>query len=145
MAADTDLPISGKDVRMELLVSGVPQAVADQVTSFTERRRVTQIDTKPIGTSVVYIDQEPDGWEGDIEYAESTPALETFIDAVEAAQRARLPFSIQITRTKHYRDARSKTHMYPDVKVNFESSTRRGQAGQIRMPWVSGVARIPLN
>ena len=144
MAADIDLPISGKDVRMELLSLGVPVNVVDQVTNFTYRRKVTRIETKTIGTPVVYIDQEPDGWEGDMEFAESTPALEIFIDAVDNAQRLRLPFSIQITHTKFYRDGRSKSFLYPDVKVDFESTSRRGQAGQIRMGWVSGVARISL-
>lgn len=144
MAADIDLPLSGKDVRMELLSLGVPLKVVTQVTNFTYRRRVTRIETKPIGTSVVYIDQEPDGWEGDIEFAEATPALESFIDAVDNAQRLRLPFAIQITDTKFYRDGRSKSFLYPDVKVEFESTNRRGQAGQIRIPWVMGVPRIAL-
>lgn len=142
MASDTQLPITGKDVRAELLVAGVPTKVADQVTNFSARRRTTRVETKPIGTSDVYIDQEPDGWEGELELAENRPGSEDFIDAVDAAQRNRLPMAIQIVSTKFYRDGSSKTHIYPDIKVDFESTSRRGQAGTIRYSWVMGVARL---
>jgi len=144
MAADTQLPITGKDVRMELLVAGVPVSIQDQVTTFTKRRVTTKIETKVIGSSTKYIDQEPDGWEGEIEIAENRGGAETFIDAVDAAQRVRLPNSIQITETKFYRDGSSRSFQYPDVKVDFESTSRRGQTVQTRLSWMSGVARIPL-
>jgi len=142
MATDTQLPITGKDVRAELLVGGVPIKVADQVVNFTARRRTTRVETKPIGTSTVYVDQEPDGWEGELELAENRPGSEEFIDAVDAAQRARLPLAIQIVSTKNYRDGSSVTHIYPDVKVDFENTNRRGQSSQIRYSWVMGVPRI---
>lgn len=144
MAADTQLPITGKDVRAELLVAGVPILIADQCTMFTARRRVAEIETKVIGTSDVLIDQEPEGWEGDIEIAENRQGSDDFIDAVDAAQRARLPLSIQIVSTKNYRNGSSKTHIYPDIKVGYENTSRRGQAGQTRFSWKMGVARIGL-
>lgn len=144
MASDTQLPITGKDVRAEILVAGVPIKVADQVTMFTARRKTTKVETKPMGTSTVYIDQEPEGWEGDIEIAENRAGSEDFIDAIDAAQRARLPMAVQIVSTKFYRDGSSKTHIYPDIKVDYENTNRRGQASQTRFAWVMGVARISV-
>lgn len=144
MAADTQIPVTGKDTRAELLVAGVPVAVADQIVNFSAKRRVSRIETKVIGSSDVYIDQEPEGWEGDMELAVNRPGADTFIDAVDAAQRLRVPMSIQIVVTTYYRDGSSKTHVYPDVKVDFDSTARRGSANSVRIPWVCGVARLSI-
>lgn len=142
--ADQDLPVSGKDTRLQLLENGVPVAVTNQITNFNASRKVSQIETKPIGTSTVLIDQEPEGWEGTIELNPSTPSTSDLIDRIDAAQRARIPYSLQLVNTTNYRNGTSTSHMYPDVKVQYEESTQRGQANKIRVPWVTGLARIVL-
>ena len=130
MAADQNLPITGKDVSVEVTVGGIPVFVIDQVVMFTARRVTSRIDTKVIGVSGIKIDQEPEGGEGDFELAVNSGGSDDFIDAVDAAQRQRLPLSIQIVSTKKFRTGVARTHLYPCLKVDYEETTRRGQAVQ---------------
>lgn len=142
--SDQDLPTSGKDTRIQLMINGIPTVVVNQITNFSASRRVTEIETKPIGTSTVLIDQEPEGWDGTLELAQSTAAIDELIDAVDAAQRARIPNSIQIVDITNFRNGTSSAHMYPDIKIQYEKTVRRGQATAVRIPWKTGLARIPL-
>lgn len=142
--ADQDLPISGKDTRLQFLVKGVPQAVTNQITSFTASRTVSEIMTKTIGSSTVFIDQEPEGWEGTFEVAAATVAIDDVMDAVDAAQRARLPNSLQLVDVTNYRNGTSNSWIYPDIKINYERTVRRTQATVIRITWKTGLARISL-
>lgn len=142
MPADTQIPISGKDVRMELLQNGVPQAFTAQVVNFTETVRYSEIETKPIGTSDTYIDQDADGWEGEIELAQNSAQVELFIDLYDFNVRNRIPQNVTITRTKFFRDGTSNLKTYSFVRLNYSSTARRGSAGAVRMSWKSGVARV---
>ncbi len=142
MPADTLIPISGKDVRMELLQNGVPQAFTAQVVNFTETVRYSEIETKPIGTSDTYIDQDADGWEGEIELAQNSAQVELFIDLYDFNVRNRIPQNVTITRTKFFRDGTSNLKTYSFIRLTYTSTSRRGSAGAIRMAWKSGVARV---
>jgi hypothetical protein len=143
--ADENLPLTGKDVFLDITLAGVPQGLGVQATSFVERARFEEIETRKLGTSEIDIDQVHVGWEGTIEFAQSGRGLEILIDAYIAARRGRLPVLLTITRTKNFRDGTSIPHTYPDVKITgFESASRRGQAGTVSMPWKSGLDRIAL-
>ena len=142
MPADIDIPISGKDVQMELLQNGAPQKFLGQVVNFTETVRLSEIETKPIGSSDVYIDQEFDGWEGEIELAQNSKQVEELIDLYVFNVRNRIPQNVTITRTKFFRDGTSNLRTYSFIRLNYSSTSRRGSAGAIRMSWKSGVTRV---
>ena len=141
--ADENLAITGKDVRVELLLDGFPQGVTDQVTRFTERPRYQTVESRKLGTTNVDIDTIPDGWEGEIEFDQNSATLEGFVDAYNLARRNRVPVLILITRTKYFRDGTSVTHVYQDVKITgLGSEAGRGSNVQKRLSWVSGLDRI---
>lgn len=142
MPADTLIPISGKDVRVELLLNGAPQNFTPQVVNFTEGPRYSEIETKPIGSSDVYIDQEADGWEGEIELAQNSAQVELFIDLYDFNVRNRIPQNVTITRSKFFRDGSSNLKTYSFVRLTPTSTSRRGSAGAVRFSWKSGVTRV---
>lgn len=141
--ADQNQPATGKDVRVELLLYGVPQNVVDQVVRFTERPRYQTVESRKLGTTDVDIDTIPDGWEGEIEFHQNSPTLDEFIDAYNLARKNRVPVVILITRTKYFRDGTAITHVYQDVKISgLPTESSRGQALSMRMTWMSGKDRI---
>lgn len=140
--ADENLAITGKDVKIELLLDGIPQQIVDEVVRFSSRARYQTVEVRHLGTCDVDIDKEPDGWEGELEVSRKTSQLDDFIDAYNLARRNRVPVLINIVETKYYRDATSSTHVYPDCKVEFSTEMSRGQATASRIPWVCGRDRI---
>ncbi len=140
--SDQDLPIEGKDVAVQQLLDGVPQKVIDKVVNFSVTAKYDTIDTKPIGTNEVLIDKQPIGWEGELEVAVSTGQLEDFITAYNVSKRNRIPVVVNIVEVLRYRDSTSRTWVYPGVQVEFSRQTRRGSAGTVRLPWVTGKERF---
>lgn len=141
--ADEDLPISGKDVRIELFYDGAVQGLVNHVQSFTEEPIYSEITSKPIGSSVEYVDQEHDGWQGEIELLEASPQVQEFLDAYNFCVRNRIPQQVFVHRTTHYRDGRSNSRTYVNVKIAGASrQVRRGQHTTIRLRWRTGEDRV---
>ena len=141
---DQTLPASGKDTQITLSIDGALVNVIDQVTSFSARAVYDDVEHKPLGTSEVYIDKEPTGWEGDLELAASRRTVDEFMDQVHAAARARVPTVVSIRETTHYRNGTSKTYVYPNVKIGIESRSRRSEARSITLSWRTGIDRYAL-
>lgn len=141
---DANLAITGKDVSLELIVDLVPMKIIDKVTRFNAKARIEKTETKHLGTSDVDIDQECTGWEGTVEISRKTSALDDMINAYIAAKNARIPTLLAFTETVFYRDGSTGGHIYPDVKIDFETEAVRGSAGTVRLGWVTGTQRIPI-
>lgn len=139
---DASLPITGKDVRVALVFNGAVQAVADQITEFTEEAKYDEIDTKIIGEDGMRTDNVFLGWGGQITFAQNGPELESFVDAYNFAIRNRIPVLINITRTNNYRDGTSQTRTYPDCKVGWGARARRASVREITLPWRTGQDRF---
>ena len=142
MATDEDLGITGKDVRWEILVNGVPVPVAASVRSFTARARYDQVINRHLGTNDEDIDHIPIGWEGDLEITDKNGALEAAIDAYNRARRERIPVEIVIHETRFYRNRSTRTHTYRCCQLNFESSGSRGESVVHQVSWISGRDRV---
>lgn len=140
--SDVNLPKSGKDSKLELVVDGVPMGFTVSITRCSARAKYDTVEVKHLGTNDVDIDKEPIGWEGELEISVKDSGLDDFIDAWNLARRNRVPTLINLTNTKIFRDRSSVTHVYPDVKIEFGGDQQRGQADTIRMPWVTGLDRI---
>ena len=141
--SDLDLPSTGRDTKILISLDGVLKRIEDEVVAFTANPTWTEITTKPLGKPQVYIDIEPDGWEGTVEVAPSSHQLDELIDLVEAALRGRLPGLLVIQDTTYYRDLTSKTYAYPDVKFTaYERRVRRGEATTIQLTWKTGLGRL---
>ena len=140
--ADIDLPASGKDTSIRVVIDGVLKLLQDQVTRFTAKPTYDEIVTKPMGVSGSKIDKEFVGWEGSIELAVNTATLDEMMDAINAALIARVPVVINIVDTSHYRNATSKTYTYPDVKLDYDRSGQRGEAMKVTLGWKTGQNRI---
>lgn len=140
--ADQDLAITGKDVSVELLVNGLQQSIIDSVVRSTETAEYQEIETRHIGSNKVDIEREPDGWSGELEISRKSGQLDDFIDAYNLARRNRVPILIMLTVTKRYRDGTSRTHVYPDIKVNFGTDSARGSNVTTRVRWRTGEERI---
>jgi hypothetical protein len=135
------LPITGQDVKLELLLDGFPQKVVDQVTNFTERPRYQTTEHRPLGGGTSF-NKIPDGWEGTLEIARQSSQLDDFIDAVNLAHRNRVPYEITITNQKFYLDGTSSFHVYPTCKVDFSTTGQRGQNVSTTLQWTTGKERI---
>lgn len=138
-----DLPITGKDVKIELIVNGVVQKIIDQVVNFSEDEASTTTETEHLGTDDVDVKKLPMGWRGEITLSRKRPGLDDFIDAYDLALRNNVPTLISITSTKYYADGSFRTHIYPDCVISgISTSAQRGQNVNTRLPWRCGKARI---
>lgn len=140
--ADQTLPTTGENTKVELVVDGVPMKVIDSVVSFSESAQYKKVESEHLGTHNVDLNNIPNGWSGELEVSRRDGSLDDFIDAYNAARRARLPVLITIVNTKLFENGTSRTHTYPDVKVDFETRQTRGQNVTTRLPWRCGVERI---
>ena len=143
--ADIDNPITGKDVRVQLFVDGALQQVQDNIIRFEETPVYDEIQTKHLGKSGSTIDKVFTHWEGSFEAANSRKEIEQIIDAVTAARIARVPVLVNIVRSNTYRDGTSKSHTYLDCKLEFSTTTARGESQSSTVSWKTGVDRISLN
>lgn len=140
--ADAQLPATGSDTKIELLINAVSAKIIDQVTRFSKRPVYNTIDTKVLGTDNVDIDKRPEGWEGEIEVSRRTGQLDDFIDQLNIAYRNRVPQLIIITETQNFRDGTSRQHVYLDCKLDFGTESSRDSAVTTRITWRSGQDRI---
>ncbi len=141
---DTDLPITGKDVSLVLLLNGVPRSVTDQVTRFEAKPVYDEIQIKNLGRSGSQIDMPFSHWEGTIELAISNSAIDDMIDLITLARRNRIPLEINATEIIRYRDLTSAGYQYRDMKLAFDRKTVRGESNTITIAWKSGVDRKKL-
>lgn len=139
---DESLPVTGKDVKIELLFNGFPQKLIDAVTNFTAEARSQDVETRHLGTTDVDVEQIPDGWAGEIEISRKSRQLDDFIDQYRFARANRIPTLILISVVTHFRDGTSVPHVYQDVKINFSGASRRGENVTARLTWRSGKERI---
>ncbi len=140
--SDIDLPISGKDTQIRVVVDGALKLVQDQVTRFTSKATYDEIVTKNLGTSGSKIDKEFVGWEGSIELSVNASTLDSLMDVINAALIARVPVLLNIVDTTYYRDGSSKTYTYPDVKLEYDRNVSRGESTKATLGWKTGRNRI---
>ena len=139
-----DLPVTGKDTRVQVLIGGALVVTASEVTGFEDKDENETIVTLPLGTSQRRIDKIAQGHSGTITFANSDPDLEDIRDAINLANKNRVKIVINIRRTISYRGGQSRAHTYADVKVDFSSSDSRGEARAVTMAWETGEARVPV-
>ncbi len=144
MAGDAQLPITGKDVSVELLVAGLPIAIVDQVTSFSARATSTKIETGVLGTDIMYQDHRPKGWNGECALALNRPAAGDFIDAYHAARRSGLVIAVLFKVQAKFRDGSSRLQTYRDLTIEWEETHTPGQVSTARMTWSTGVDRTSI-
>ncbi|HYD02626.1 MAG TPA: hypothetical protein VEB22_15470 [Phycisphaerales bacterium] len=137
-------PIHGQHVRFELLLDGIPQDCAPQITELTKRARYDKVETKILGETSPLIDHVPTGWEGTATLAVRSKSLEQMINAYNFAKRNNLPVLLNIVEQVTYRDASSQTFVYPEIEVEFDLTAKRGSVVEIKIPWVTGKDRITL-
>jgi len=142
--ADTDLPISGKDTKLTLVVDGTLVDVVDKITNFSSRATYDTMETKGLGTTETHIDKVLVGWSGDLEIAVARKTIDELMDVIHAAQANRVPVVINIHDTTHYRNGTSKSYVYPDCKVEFEARKRRGESQTASLSWATGKDRVAL-
>lgn len=141
--SDTSLPISRKDVRIELVVDGVPTKIVDAITKFSANAMFETIESKYLGTTNVDVDTIPEGWRGDIEVNRKNGALDDMIDAYILARKNLIPVLLMIVEQVVYRDGTSATHVYVDVKIpDFGSDVGSSGAVTTKFSWRSGTDRI---
>src|SRR5687767_4984440 len=137
--ADTDLPITGKDAKLVMLVEGTPVLIADAVVNSAAEEVLATIETEHLGTSDVDVDVEHKGWKGDLECSVKNSAIDEMVDAVALAGRNRTPLVINVVETERYRDGSSASYTYPDVKITAAAgSRRRGEVTTRRISWRTG-------
>lgn len=142
--ADQDLPVTGKDIRVQVVVNGQLVITSSQATAFEDSDDNEEIVTKPLGTSRRFIDRIFEGHSGSITFANSAPDLELIRDEINTARTLRLPIIVNVTRRIFYRNADSVAHTYSDLKVDFSSSDSRGEAREVTMAWTTGEPRVRL-
>ncbi len=140
--SDIFLPVEGKDVAIIVSVNGAPQLIVDEITGFNADGVYTRIETQPLGTPGIKIDDTLNGWEGSFELAEARPVIQDVMNVVHAAQRARLPVQINIREAIFYRNGSFRQYTYPDVKLQTSSRNRRGEARSTTVNWKTGKDRI---
>lgn len=140
--SDIDLPSTGKDTQVRVIVDGVLKLIQDQVTRFTAKTTYDEIVTKNLGTSGSKVDKEFVGWEGSIELSVNTATWDAVMDIVNAALIARVPVLINIVDTTYYRDGSSKTYTYADIKLDYDRNVQRGEATKVNVGWKTGRNRI---
>jgi len=140
--ADLDLPATGKDTSVSIQLDGVQIAAYDNV-AFDAEPVFEAVTTEPLGTVERRLDSIPVGWKGTMEVAVSSRDTDEFLDLVLAAGATRVPALITIVERTTYRDLRSKTYVYPDVKImGAPKSVKRGESTKIRISWETGMQRI---
>lgn len=137
-------PIHGRHTTFELLLNGVAQDVAAQLTDFSSEPVYDTIETKYMGDIGVDIDKDPIGWKGTATCAMRSRALEDLIDAYNLAKTTNLPVSINAVEVVKYRDASSQTFIYPDLALEFARKAKRAAANETTVNWQTGKQRIPL-
>ena len=141
---DVNLPITGKDVRLSLIVDGAPIAVNDQITEFDAKPVYDEVQTKHIGVAWSSIDKIPTHWEGSFKITHNSSAMDDIVDEINAKRVARIPMLINVYVTYHYRNGTSRTYGYIDCKLEFDSSGSRGDAVSSTVSWKSGNDRITV-
>lgn len=139
--ADTDLPITGKDVQARIIVGGQLRAVA-HIVRWEEKPVYDEVVTKALGTDGSQIDMPFTHWEGSLEIAENTADLDEVIDVINNARKLRIPVRVDLFRTYFYRDGTTRSYVYPDCKVGFDNRASRGEAVSKTIPWKCGQHRI---
>jgi len=139
--ADTDLPISGKDTRVQMTVDGVLTNVHDAITKFDSKPVYDEIQTKHIGVSGSKIRKVFSHREGSIEMTISRGEFDDIIDAVTSARIAGIPMVINVTENITYTDNSNRSYVCPDVKLDFDRRTERASSNTLSVPWTSGVDR----
>jgi len=140
--SDIDLPVEGRDVAVMVMVNGQIKRLVDQITNFTSNAVYDRMETKPLGTADVLIDDVAVGWEGTIETAVSRATVDDFMDEVHAAQRARVPMAVQIREQVRYRDGTVRTYLYPECKLQVATTNVRAEARKTTLNWKTGKNRI---
>lgn len=140
--ADLDLPATGKDTSISIQLDGAQIAAYDNV-GFDAEPVFETATTEPLGTTERRIDPICVGWKGTMELAVSSRDSDEFLDLVLAAGATRTPALITIVERTTYRDLRSKTYVYPDVKITGAPKTvKRGETTKLRISWETGMQRI---
>ena len=142
MASDTSLPVTGKDIRVQVIVNGDLKIVSDEVTEFEDSDENETITTKPLGTSRRLIDKIHEGHSGTITFKNARKTIEQIRDEVNLARKNRVPIEINVSRSIFYRDGSSIKHVYNDLKLDFSSTDSRGDARTVTMNWETGEPRI---
>lgn len=132
--------VDGRHTSIELLLAGVPQATA-QATDINSKARYDTIETKLLGSNSPLIDKDHTGWEGSITFAQRSKALDLFINAYNKAKRAGLPVVLNIVDRLKFRDGSSIMHIYSKVQVDFDKTSKRGSATEIKLGWITGEDR----
>ena len=142
MATDIDLPVTGRDVSIILLVNGEIEEIIDMVTSFNSDGVYDRVETKVVGTAETFIDDVLVGWEGSMELAESRVTPQEVMDLVHNFQRNRLPLLVNIREQINYRDGSQKQYTYPDVKLQTSTRNRRAEVRGTTLNFKTGKDRI---
>jgi hypothetical protein len=137
------LPITGKDVSVEVVVNGVPLKLTSKVVSYNEDEVADMVESEHLGTDNVQVKKLPKGWRGEMTVSRKDGNLDDFVDAYNLALRNNVPVVIMITRVQRYNDGTSRTHVYPEVTIaGLSTNAQRGQNVTSRLPWRCGVERI---
>lgn len=139
-----DPPIHGRHTTFELLLNGIAQDVAAQLTDFSAEPQYDTIETKYLGDVGVDIDKDPIGWKGSATCAVRSKAIENLIDAYNLAKTTNLPVSINAVEVVKYRDRSTQTFIYPNVVLEFSKKSKRGSANEQVINWQTGSQRITL-
>lgn len=137
-----DVPSTGKDTSIQLLVDGVPMRLLSQITNFTADAVYDMIETKLLGSSGRKLDKEFTGWKGSLDISTADGQLDDFIDAYNFNVQNRIPQLVNIISVTRFRDGTSRTHVYPQVEVDWGVKVRRGEARIVTLGWETGLDRF---
>jgi len=141
--ADTDVPVTGKDTKLSVLVDGAIKLVEDQIVNCTVKPMIDEVTTKVLGESGSKVDAEYAGWELEIEFAPSTSATDDIVDVLESSKRLGIPALVVVAVTTNYRDLTKKTHTYTNLVLTASSrSARRATAQSHSLTFKTGDQRI---
>lgn len=140
--ADTDLPLVGTDTTITLLLDGqIVNTVI--VTRFSAEPQIETVTSKPMGTVVVYHRTVPEGWRVRFTMDVSRPDADEFLDAITAAEVARVPTEVSLISRDSYQNGTSKSYLYPGLKrTSSPRQTQRGQATTLEFEFMTGKQRL---
>lgn len=140
--ADTDLPISGKDITVTLTYDGSVIAAAELVEVEVEKM-ISTTKTKPLGTTSTLIDTQIEGWRLRMRLDASRPDAAELIDLVTSGEILRVPALMGLSLKESYRNLSSRTETYLDIKTtSYRKSHRRDEASREEITFETGLNRI---
>ncbi len=88
--ADPKLPLTGENLKLRMLLGGVPQGQAQTVKNFNVKERGTQHEDDYLGSDTDRLDEQTRGWDWKAEFDYCDASFKKAILDQKAARRARV-------------------------------------------------------